>query len=289
MLEHTLCRAERVISPERLFTVVSRDHLRYPEVKRQLSICASGTVVVQPQNKETGPGILLPLMHVYKRYPDSVVAVFPADHFIVEEALFMAHVDLAMRVAERRPSCLVLLGMEPRLPEPEYGYILPGTEVGDLAPLAAVRKVLGFIEKPEPRAARRLLRKGGLWNTMVMAFKVKTLLDLVRGIAPSLYLSFTRICEAIGKRDEAHVVERAYRSMEAVNFSRGLLETLSLKHSSPLLVLPVRGVLWSDWGSEQRIVRMLSNAGHLERRHKISANGLFSSPNYLRMAAGGSG
>ena len=289
MLEHTLCRAERVISPARLFTVVSRDHLRYPEVKRQLSSRASGTVVVQPRNKETGPGILLPLMHVYKRYPDSVVAVFPSDHFIAEEALFMAHVDLAMRVVERRPSYLVLLGMEPRLPEPEYGYILPGTEVSDLAPLATVRKVLGFIEKPEPRAARRLLLEGGLWNTMVMAFKVKTLLDLVQGIAPLLYLSFERICAAIGTRDEAHVVERAYRGMEAVNFSRGLLETFSLKHTSPLLVLPVRGVLWSDWGSEQRVLSTLGNAGYLERRHKISANGLFNSPNCQRMAASGSG
>src|SRR5262245_47055407 len=36
MLEHTLCRARKLIPSERLFTVVSENHLRYPEVKRQL-------------------------------------------------------------------------------------------------------------------------------------------------------------------------------------------------------------------------------------------------------------
>ena len=94
MLEHTFHRTEKLIPPERLFTVVSRNHLSYPEVRQQLSSRPLDTVVVQPVNRETGPGILLPLMHIYKRFPESTVAVFPSDHFIVEEELFMAHVYL---------------------------------------------------------------------------------------------------------------------------------------------------------------------------------------------------
>ena len=80
MLEHTFARAESLIEPRRIFTVISRDHLQYPEVHRQLSCRPSGTVVVQPENKETAPGLLLPLAHLYKHYPDSAVAVFPSDH-----------------------------------------------------------------------------------------------------------------------------------------------------------------------------------------------------------------
>src|SRR5215468_12544893 len=37
MLEHTFCRAQRMIPAERLFTVVSQSHLRHPDVARQLS------------------------------------------------------------------------------------------------------------------------------------------------------------------------------------------------------------------------------------------------------------
>jgi mannose-1-phosphate guanylyltransferase len=93
MLEHTFDRAEKSISPERLFTVVGRNHLNYPEARRQLSARPEGTIVVQPENKETAPGLLLPLMHLVKRDPTSRVAVFPSAHFIVEEDLFMLHVQ----------------------------------------------------------------------------------------------------------------------------------------------------------------------------------------------------
>lgn len=260
MLEHTFSRAERVIAPERLFTVVSRDHLRHPEVRQQLSDRPTGTIVSQPENKETGPGILLPLAHICRRYPDPVVAVFPSDHFVLEEALFMAHVDLACRVVERYPSYLVLLGMEPDEPEPEYGYILPGPREKVLSPLA-VRPVVNFVEKPDLHAARQLILNGGVWNTMVMVFRAGTMLELVRQSAPLLYDAFKRISVAIGTRSERNTIEETYRWLEPVNFSRGVLERISRAGASRLVVLPVRGVLWSDWGSEQRIMTALGKAG----------------------------
>jgi mannose-1-phosphate guanylyltransferase len=104
MLEHTFRRAEKLIPAERLFTVVDRRHLNHSDVRQQLRNRAPGTVVIQPENRETGPGILLPLMHVYKRYPGASVAVFPSDHFIVEKDLFMDHVELAFRAVERNAS-----------------------------------------------------------------------------------------------------------------------------------------------------------------------------------------
>jgi hypothetical protein len=64
---------------------------------------------------------------------------------------------------------------------------------------------------------------------------------------------------------ETDVVGEAYRQLEPVNFSQGLLVPLSLQLPSPLLVLPVRGVHWSDWGSERRITSVLEKSGHLER------------------------
>ena len=250
--------------------MVSQHHLGYPEVRRQLSSRPGGRVVVQPENKETGPGLLLPLMHVYARYLDSTVAVFPSDHFIAEEELFMAHVGLAFRVVERDPASIVLLGIKPQGPEPEYGYILPGEEIGDLHQLGA-RRVRQFIEKPELAAARQLIREGGLWNTMVMVFRVKTLLDLVRTAAPALYRSFQQIREAIGSPSESKVVRDVYRNIEAVNFSTGMLEMFGLNRPPRLLVVPVQGVLWSDWGSEQRIMSILSQADHLDQPYRTPA------------------
>ncbi len=273
MLQHTFDRAENLIPPERLFTVVSQSHLSHPEVRQQLSDRPLNTVVVQPVDKETGPGILLPVMHVYKRYPESAVAVFPSDHFILEEKLFMTHVDLAFSAVEQNPSCLVLLGVQPGEPDPEYGYIVPGREAHP-----GLCEVLHFIEKPPPHAALKLIQEGGLWNTMVMIFKAKAMLDLVCQAAPQMYRFFGQILEAIGTAGEMDAVNHAYRHMETVNFSKGLLETFSMEHASRLMVLPVRGVHWSDWGSEQRIMSVLQKTRHLGQMHGFPESSLLSIP-----------
>jgi len=267
MLEHTYHRAEKLIAPECLFTVVTKDHLNYFTVYHQLSSRPKGTVIIQPENKDTGPGLLLPLIHLIKRYPESVVTVFPADHFILEEDLFMGHVDLACRAVERDASRLVLLGMEPYAPEPEYGYILPDRKMDRSTP-SGICKVSRFIEKPELYAARALVQRGGLWNTLVMAFKAKTVLDLVRRAVPTFYHSFQRIGKALGTSREMDVVDEVYREIKPLSFSKGLLEIVPVQHLLRLSVLPMRGVFWSDWGSEVRILNDLKKFGYQERLHE---------------------
>jgi mannose-1-phosphate guanylyltransferase len=262
MLEHTFHRAEKLISPERLFTVVGRNHLNYTEAKRQLSTRPEGTIVVQPENKETAPGLLLPLVHLYKRFPTSAVAVFPSDHFIVEEDLFMLHVQRGFRMVEQDASRLVLLGVEPSAPESEYGYILPekkpqGLHVSDDACVVAQ-----FIEKPEAHVVHELILQGGLWNTMVMVFKVDTLLDAVYKAAPRLYDSFQKIGKAIGTSRAAEIVETTYKAMRPVNLSTEVLEVISRQEPSLMWVLPVRGVRWSDWGSRRRIEATLKETAY---------------------------
>jgi len=269
MLEHTFHRAEKLISPERLFTVVGRDHLNYPEAQRQLSTRPEGTIVVQPENKETAPGLLLPLMHLYKRFPTSAVAVFPSDHFIVEEDLFMLRVQRAFRMVEQNASRLVLLGVEPSAPEPEYGYILPEKKPQGLRVSGDACVVAQFIEKPGPDVVHDLIAQGALWNTMVMVSKVDTLLDAVYKVAPRLHDSFLKIGKAIGTSTAAEIVETTYKTMWPVNLSTEVLEVISRQKPSPLWVLPVRGVRWSDWGSRRRIEATLKETtcpAHQEAR-----------------------
>lgn len=268
MLDQTFRRIERLIPAERIFTVVSQDHLAYPEVCSQLSHRPKGVVSLQPENKETAPGLLLPLMRLHKRHPGSTVMVFPSDHFIREEKLFMDHADLAYRLVEEDPDRLVLLGMAPNGPNSEYGYIIPGAPIGTLAPSGA-RNVLQFIEKPEHHAAQELVRRGGLWNTMVMAFRTTTFLELARKFVPELYGAFDAIREEIGGPSEIDAVEAAYRGMKPTNLSKDFLEIVSLQEPARLAVLPVRGVYWNDWGSAQRIINDLRRLNCLKGLHSL--------------------
>lgn len=256
LLDRTFERVQRLIPPDRIMTVVSRDHFRYNDACRQLARRPKGTVIVQPQNKDTAPGLLLPLTYLRKRSADGLVAVFPSDHHVTNDRALMEYVEKAFLTVERRPDLIVLLGVKPDRPESDYGYVLPG------APMAGVgrfdvRSVCHFIEKPSLRRTDELIQRGALWNTSILVFRLQTLLDVMWRIAPFLPLVFTDIAEAIATPQEQEVIDAVYRNLPPVNLSRGVLELVSETCPSRLAVVRVEDAPWSDWGAEHRILRDL--------------------------------
>jgi mannose-1-phosphate guanylyltransferase len=263
MLERTLQRAEKLMPSARLLTVITESHLRYPEVREQCATRPRDTVIVQPENKETGPGLILPLMHLYQRFPNSVVLVLPSDHFIGEEERLMAHARQAYLAVKRDPSRLILLGVKPDRDEPEYGYLLPTKNRVGVGP--GMFEISWFIEKPDQKTTRRLIRAGGLWNTMIMVFKTKTVLHWVSRLVPGLYEQFQQIYESIGTPSETDVVRNIYQQLKPMNFSKEFLEPLVKTYPSSLVALPVPDLLWSDWGTASRIMDVLARIGKVPR------------------------
>jgi len=84
LLEETLARLRGLVPATRTLAVVNRDHL--PLASAQLATLPARNVVVQPRNRDTGPGILLPLLALARRSPDATVAVFPSDHYVANDA-----------------------------------------------------------------------------------------------------------------------------------------------------------------------------------------------------------
>ncbi len=259
LLEHTLRRAEKLISAQRLLIVIAKQHLEFEEVRRQIASRPPECVVVQPKNKDTAPGIALPLMYLYKRNPNASVALFPSDHFVLEEDVFMRHVERAFRIVERNGSRMVLLGMEPNEPDPDFGYIVPGEQIEDSA--SPCRKVEFFVEKPAMEMAQRIINKGALWNTLVLVFKCQTLVEVIQQTTPELYRSFQPILQAIGTPDEHRVIQQIYRKLQPINFSRQVLQIFPYGQGQSVLVIPVRGVTWNDWGTSNRLLSTLRYLG----------------------------
>ena len=259
MLQHTLHRAEKLMPSERVLTVITESHLRHPEVRQQCSARPKGSVIIQPENKETGPGVIFPLMYLYKRYPNSIVLVLPSDHFIREEDRLMDHARLAWLAVKRDPSRLVMLGVKPDRNEPEYGYLLLNKTQLDIG--SDMSEISWFVEKPDPKTARRLIRAGGLWNTMIMVFKTKTMLHWVSRLAPDLYRQCQGIYESIGTSMEKQVVQDIYRRLKPMNFSKEFLEPMVMTYPSSLVAHPIKDLLWSDWGTAPRIIEVLTKIG----------------------------
>ena len=184
MLEHTYIRAEKLISRERLFTIVNRAHLDFPRLMTNFAIVSRALWWSDRPTAKPAPDYLLPLTYLYKRYPEATVVVFPSDQFILEADHLIGHIRLAQAVVERRPSNLVLLGVTPDYEESEYGYILP-TSARDTRG-RRFRRVQTFIEKPDILRAHELIAQGALWNTMLMIFNAGVLLRWVSELHPDI-------------------------------------------------------------------------------------------------------
>ncbi len=249
LLAQTLDRVMLGIPPDRTVVSAVQDHARYIAAEMSGN---QARVLIQPAEHGTAPGILFPAHWISWRAPDATVVVFPSDHFILEEAAFMAHVaDVATWVA-RHPDRLVLLGAPPSDAEVEYGWIEPGALL-DEAPCGPVREIRRFWEKPSEATTRSCLKAGCLWNTLVVVAKVAALIQAGQQRLPDLNDRLARIAPFAGTPEEPWAVRQAYSLMPRANFSRAILEPCP----PSLAVSPLPHLIWSDLGTPRRVFELL--------------------------------
>jgi mannose-1-phosphate guanylyltransferase len=256
LLERTLGRATRSVQPSRTVVALTQTHERF--YAPWLKALPPGIAVIQPANRGTAPAILYALLRVERQTPLGAVALMPSDHYVSDDAAFMAHVDAAFDAVDRRPDLAVLLGVTPTSPETEYGWIEPADALPVTSP-ALLLRVRQFWEKPTRLVAESLLERGCLWNSFVIVARVPALLAAMRQAIPALVEAFGALRPVLGGAGEVDGVTRLYAGLGSVNFSQEVLE----RPSANLAVLPVRGLDWSDWGKPARVLATLD---HLEQR-----------------------
>jgi mannose-1-phosphate guanylyltransferase len=173
--------------------------------------------------------------------PEALVAFFPSDHYISDDEKFMSHIRTALDTASQRSDLVMLLGLDPKTPEVEYGWIEPSEPIWRQSRIYGVRR---FWEKPNLFLAQVLPLRGCLWNSFVMVASVQALLGTIESAIPQLYDSFVGLSPFLGRPEEPRLIDRFYERMVEVNFSH---QVLGLRPER-LAVLKVIGVRWNDLG-----------------------------------------
>jgi mannose-1-phosphate guanylyltransferase len=246
MLRHTIDRVRPLVYDEHLLTVVNREHLLY--AVEDLQDRNPKTVSVIPFNRETAASILLPLLHIHKSDPLATVAIFPSDHFILEEDRFIEHVSVAFEYVNAVKDNIVMLGSTPTDAHKGYGWIKKGGVVHQSG-VVNIYDVQQFWEKPDNVQVEKLFAQGCLVNTMILVGKVQTFINIFRDHVPELYGEFLRMKYSLGKQNESEAIWEAFESIPPINFSRVVLERIPRN----LCVMPMNDVYWNDWGEEDRI------------------------------------
>jgi mannose-1-phosphate guanylyltransferase len=252
LLRHTLDRSALLVPTRRTVVVTTRSHVRY--FASDLSGPSVPHVLVQPFNCGTAAGVLLPAHWISWRDPGATIVIFPSDHFIADDDAFIARVGGLADAARRHPGRIFLLGAEPDSAESGYGWIEPGRKLENADGLRLVER---FREKPARPEAEACLRRGGLWNTFVMASSVGGMLAAGRDALPELHERLAAIRPFTGTTAEDAALERAYAGLPVTDFSRSVLAT----RTAALAVgrLPKR--TWSDWGTPERVIQTLHRRG----------------------------
>jgi mannose-1-phosphate guanylyltransferase len=257
MLSHTWDRARAVARPGHVVTVLGRGHRRFVA---EMEEPPPGTVIEQPADRGTAPGVFLPAAFVAARDPSATVVIMPSDHFIHPAARFATFVETACRQAAGQPGHLVMLGATALAPETDFGWILPALPQQALS----FQRVVGFEEKPDRERAERFLARGGLWNTMIVAARVDTLWRLGQQLLPEMMRPFDallrELCRPGGEPsaiESSRAIGRAYDRMPQADLSRDLLQ----RCPEAALVLPLDNVEWSDWGRPERVRESLRRLG----------------------------
>ena len=245
LLRKALQRALRIVPRSQVCAVVTRKH--EPYWRPMLRSLPPANVIVEPRNCGTANGVLHGVLRIIERDPHSRIVFLPADHHVRNERPLAESVRIA--AALNAHEGLVLIGIVPDEVDPELGYIIPGTSLGD-----GTRRVEEFIEKPPHTIAQDLIARGALWNSFIFAAHAASLISLMRARLPAIVDGMATAREADARRGQGTgTLEEFYQSLPTVDFSRSVLQDAELV----LRVVTARACGWTDLGTPRRVAEVL--------------------------------
>lgn len=275
LFQEALARARAAAEPRRLCTIVASHHRSWWE--EPLAALDTRNVIVQPANRGTAHGVLLPLVHILERDAAACVVLLPSDHHVRDEATLGESLCRAALALSSPSAEVLLLGMVPEAPDPDLGYILPGGVDG--TPSLPVER---FIEKPPAHVAAELVARGALWNAFILAARGSALLELYQRRYPQLVPAM----RAAVRRDlqtgaiAPSAVAELYERLPVLDFSRHILEG----QEGRLRVWPVPLCGWSDLGTPERLAHTLQSLRY-EARRPLPPRGGTDAVAHLNLAA----
>ena len=239
LLEATVERLLPLSGWER--TLVATSQELAPLIKDHLPDLPEENLILEPAARDTAPAAAWASLHVERRFGDDVpMGFFPADHFIVNNAVFKSAVSLAARIA-REHSAIVTLGVSPTYPSSAFGYIERGEPLGNYGSAYRVRR---FVEKPDRSQAERYLVQGGFyWNAGIFIFRPRVLLDEFQRHAPDILNALEN--EGSG----------AYENLRKVSLDYAVME-----HTDKAIIVPAE-FEWDDLGDWTSLERLLEGEG----------------------------
>jgi mannose-1-phosphate guanylyltransferase len=137
-------------------------------------------LVAEPRPAGTAAALAFAARLIEARSPGAVMCCVHADWSVAEPVGFRATLAAAAAAAPALQA-LVTVGIVASRPDPGFGYIVGGEDIGHGA-----RRVARFIEKPSRDRAAELIAEGALWNSGIFVWEAQRFVQAVQAHTPEL-------------------------------------------------------------------------------------------------------
>jgi mannose-1-phosphate guanylyltransferase len=245
LLEQTFDRIRKFVPASRILVFTAADKAASTAKLLRLS---RTQVIGEPVGRNTAPCAAWAASLILRKDPAAVMGIFPADHFIQDEAAFVKALRVAYEQADQE-GMPVTLGIKPDQPHTGYGYLEMAKKkisVGG-TPVFFLKR---FHEKPALPKAKEYFRSGKfLWNAGIFVWRADCLLETARRELPKVFKAIVRIAGG-GLSNTA--IKKLFSSVPGISIDYGFMERLS----GGILTIPV-SMGWNDVGSWATLGKLL--------------------------------
>jgi mannose-1-phosphate guanylyltransferase len=238
MIQYTYERMLKIMPKERIFILTAEKYITL--LKNQINDVDDKNIIIQPEIKNTAPGILLSSLYIKQIYPHTNIAVLPSDALIVNNDRFCDIILQANKfVEEENQDAIITIGITPNRPETGYGYIKYNNKEKN----NSIIKVEEFVEKPTEDVAITYLKAGNyLWNAGIFIYNVDYMLGEFEEKYTNTFNKFKRLPK-IGEENYNEKVSKIYSQAEEISVDYAIMEK-----SNSIYVIP-GDFGWDDIGS----------------------------------------
>jgi len=234
--------------------IVCNEAHRFLVAEQIRAIGQSGTVVLEPEGRNTAPAVAVAAIVALKisgaDADAPLLLVMPADHVIQENDKFIAAIEQGKAAASSGK--FVLFGIVPTSAHTGYGYIEADITGENAAPIKS------FIEKPdEDNAAKMIDSNGFYWNAGIFLFRADSYLEELAKFSPDMVLACRKSID-MAAMDTDFVRPDADAFLACPNDS---IDYAVMEKTDKAMVIPLDAG-WNDVGSWAELHNVSSKDEH---------------------------
>lgn len=223
MLQHTYERALTLAGSAERIRVITQSPWG-DLVREQLPNLPLQNLLLEPIRKQTATATYYGLLSLESESDQDHVVILPCDHFVLDSDRFTTCIHQALHRSVQSEA-LVIIGVQPTRPEPNYGYVQYVEHAGNPQEGSTNFQVKTFTDQPSQELANTFFRSGDFaWYTGIKVGYKKAFLDLYRQWMPELVELFAEFEAESDSAARLAMIDKIYPRTASVSFREGILD-----------------------------------------------------------------